>query len=144
MTGSATSTGPDAPPCVGGVIDPYVRAYLDISREGAAWVGRTTLQLGDLELRIQGDETDVSGSLKGTAIDTAYPGGLKGLHPEFALTIKVGVATGSAALVKGLADGTGHVGGTFSGDIQYFDGLGRVTKCTAVVWSLDVVPNPLG
>ena len=143
MAGSPTSTGPDAPPCVGGVFDPYVRAYLDISREGAAWVGRTTSELGDLELRIQGDGTDVSGSLKGTAIDTAYPWGRRGLAPQFALTIKVGAATGNAGSIKGLADGTGHVGGTISGDIQYFDALGNVTKCSAVVWSLEVVPNPL-
>ena len=143
MTGSATSPGADVPPCVGGVIDPYVRADLDISSEGPAWVGRTTSELGDLELRIQGDGTDVSGSLKGTAIDTAYPWGRRGLAPQFALTLKVGAATGSAASIKGLADGTGHVGGTISGDIQYFDALGNVTKCSAVVWSLEVVPNPV-
>ena len=142
ITGSATSTGPDVPPCVGGVLEPYVQVFLDISREGAMWVGRPK-EPGDLELKIQGDVTDVNGSIKGTAIDTAYPGSLKGLHPEFALTIKVGVATGSAALVKGLADGTGHVGGTLSGDIQYFDLLGRVTKCTAVVWSLETVSSSL-
>jgi hypothetical protein len=85
----------------------------------------------------------VKGSIKGTAIDTAYPFGLRGLHPEFALTIKVGAATGTAGSVKGLADGNGHVGGTISGDIQYFDGRGNVTKCTAVVWSLEPVPDPL-
>jgi hypothetical protein len=104
-------------------------------------MGRTTQ--GDFELRIQGDGTDVSGSLKGTAIDTAYPGGLKGLHPEFALTIKVGAATGSPASVKGAVDGTGHIGGTISGDIQYFDLRGNVTTCSAVVWSLEVAPDPL-
>lgn len=132
------------PPCFGAVVDPsYVRAYLDFSREGAMWLGRTTSQLGDLEVRIQGDGADVSGSIKGTAIDTAYPFGRRGMAPQFALTIKVGAATGSAGSVKGLADGTGHVGGTISGDIQYFDGLGNVTKCSAVVWSLEMVPNPL-
>ena len=139
MTGSATSAGADAPPCVGGVLDPYVRAFLNISREGATWVGRSTSPPSDLELRIQGDGTDVSGSLKGTAIDTAYPGSLKGLHPEFALTLKVGATTGSAASVTGVTDASGHVGGTVSGDTQYFDGLGRVTKCSAVVWSLEPV-----
>jgi hypothetical protein len=131
------------------VTDPsYVRVYLDIAREGAGWVGRTTTQLGDLALSIQSDGegvggTAVKGSIKGTAIDTAYPFGLRGLHPEFALTIKVGAATGTAGSVKGLADGNGHVGGTISGDIQYFDGRGNVTKCTAVVWSLEPVPDPL-
>jgi hypothetical protein len=107
------------------------------------WVGRTTSQLGDLEVRIQGEGADVSGSVKGTAIDTAYPFGRKGMRPEFALTIKVGAATGSGGSIKGSADGTGHVGGTMSGDIQYFDGLGNVTNCSSVVWSLEVVPNPL-
>jgi hypothetical protein len=142
MTGSAASTVAGVPPCVGAVTDPsYVRAYLNISREGAMWVGRTTQ--GDFELRIRGDGTDVSGSLKGTAIDTAYPGGRKGMYPQFALTIKVGAATGSPASVKGVVDGTGHVGGTISGDIQYFDLLGNVTTCSAVVWSLEVVPDPL-
>jgi hypothetical protein len=139
---------PDVPPCVGGVIDPHVRAYLDISREGAMWVGRTASHLGDFELRIQGHNegirgTEVSGSVKGTAIDTAYPFGLRGLHPEFALTLKVGAETGSAGSVTGRAEPTGDVSGTIAGDTQYVDGLGNVTKCAAVIWSLAPAPSPL-
>src|SRR4029079_14222297 len=106
MTGFITPADPAVAPCVGAVTDPsYVRVYLDIAREGTGWVGRTTTQPGDLALSIQSDGagvggTSVIGSIKGTAIDTAYPFGLRGLHPEFALTIKVGAATGSAGSVK--------------------------------------------
>ena len=148
MTGFATSTDPAVPACLPPVTAlTDVRAYLDLSSEGAIWIGRTTTQLGDLELTIQGKEDgaagfDVSGSIRGTAIDTAYPLARRGMFPQFALTIKVGAATGTAAAVEGVSERTGrYASGTISGDIQYFDGLGNITKCTAVVWTLEPVPS---
>jgi hypothetical protein len=100
LTGFANSTVPEVPSCVPPVTAfTEAHVYLDVSRGDVSfWIGRTLWSLGDFEFRIQGDEEvtggfQLSGSVQGTAFDTAYPGGLKGLHPEFAITVKISGAT---------------------------------------------------
>ena len=148
MTGFATSTNPEVPPCVPPVnVLTDVRVILDVAMDGGTWVGRSPSQLGDVELRVQGLEEvttgiEVSGSIVGGAVDhKQLPFGRRGLVPEFALTIRIGGAARSAASVKGSAERTGrHISGTISGDIEYRNNLGNVTRCTAVTWILQPEP----
>ena len=138
VIGFAISTDPDVPPCLAPVTAfTFVRVRLDVTKEGALWVARSPSAFGDLELRIRGDGevtggTEVSGSVRGTALDTET-------RPVSDVRVRIGAAT--AASVEGLAERTGRfIRGTFFGDIQYINSVGNITQCTAVIWTLQPAP----
>ena len=137
----------DIPPCEPGtgtvLLGGNVR--IEVSKEGAQWVGRASSPTGDLVLTMQaGEETDegiaVSGSVIGSALDNTSPVGVE--HIRFrAVTMKFGGATGNAAIVKGVAERTGrHVEGTIAGDIEFSNAFGDPRRCPTVTWNLDALP----
>lgn len=144
MAGYAIAFNPEVPPCIperGNVLI-AARVRIDVSLDGGVWVGRTQSEIGDLELRIRGDEEvaegiEVSGSITGTAVDTTSVLPRRGFLEAPDVSIKLAGVAGSAASARGVAERTGsHITGTMSGDIQFFNSLGSLSKCTAIVWSL--------
>jgi len=79
----------------------------------------------------------VSGTIAGSAVDTTSVLPRRGFLPVPDVSIKLAGAPGITASAKGLAEGTdGRISGTASGDIQFFNSLGWVSRCTAIDWSL--------
>ncbi len=133
LIGFAISSDPEFPPCLPPVtVFTAARLRIDVTEEGGFWVGRSPSGIGDLELRIRGDEeliggTQVSGSISGTQMDNLS-------SPAADVSVRFG---GSAASVTGTAERTGqYVRGKIAGDIQYFNSAGNVTRCTSIFWSL--------
>ncbi len=140
LIGFAISSDPEVPPCQPPVtVLTAVRLRVDMTQEGALWVGRSPAGIGDLELKIKGDQEvvggfEVSGSVKGTELDTET-------RPVSDISIRFGGATGAS--VKGEAERSGRfIRGTMSGDIQYSNAAGSTTRCTAIIWSLQPAPSP--
>jgi hypothetical protein len=118
---------------------------IDVSKEGALWVGRASPPKGDLVLTIQGGEETsegiaVSGFVTGMALDNTSP--VSAALIRFRdVTMKFGGATGNAAIVKGVAERTGrHLEGTITGDIEFSNAFGDARKCPAITWSLHALP----
>lgn len=140
---SSSYNNPPVPPCIAeiGSVLLSVRVRVDVSLEGGLWVGRTTPEVGDIELKIRGDEDvaagiEVGGSITGRAVDTTSVLPRRAFLPAPDVRISVAGATGGAASVRGLAEPTGDIGGTVSGDIQFSNSLGWVSTCTAITWGL--------
>jgi len=133
----------DIPPCEPGpgtvLLGGNVR--IEVSKQGAQWVGRASSSTADLVLTIQaGEETGegiaVSGSVIGSALDNTSPVGADMIKFRDVI-MKFGGATGTAAIVKGVAERTGrHIEGTITGDIELLNAFGDARKCPTVTWNL--------
>ena len=144
MQGYSIPFKPEVPPCEPGTGTVLLSGgvLIEVSKEGAQWVGRASPPQGDLVLKIQsGEETSegitVSGVVTGVALDNTSPVGAS-LRQFRAVTMKFGGATGNAAIVKGVAERTGrHLEGTITGDIEFSNAFGDARKCPAITWTLD-------
>jgi hypothetical protein len=144
LAGYSIDFNPEVPACVAetGSVLLSVRVRVDVALLSGVWVGRVPGEIGDLELRIHGDEevaggVKVSGSIAGNAVDTTSVLPRRGFLPVPDVSIKLAGAPGGSASAKGLAERTqSHISGTASGDIQFFNSLGWVSRCPAITWSL--------
>ena len=118
---------------------------IDVSEEGALWVGRASPPKGDLVLKIQGGEETsegipVSGFVTGMALDNTSKVGAALIRFRDVF-MRFGGATGNGAIVKGVAERTGRrITGTITGDIEFSNAFGDAWKCPAITWSLE--PSP--
>ncbi len=131
------SSVPEIPACAGPIGVPTsgkaVTVELVVAKEGSEWVGRTTADGADIELRFRdGGEPSFgrrlfSGTIRGRAPDV----GLRGLVEARDVSVAIGAGStveGETAFINNVSTLVGRA----RGDFQFSDSAGKTASCSTV------------
>jgi hypothetical protein len=150
LTGYDFSTVPELPVCAGPLGVPssgkHVSVELQVMRDGAEWVGRSTRSPADIELRFKDagliglGRRAFTGTIRGQGPDD----GLPGLVDPRDVFLIIGGSAGNTARVEGetaFSNSVRTLVGRAEGEFRFRDSAGNTGSCSVVSVHINAPPN---